>query len=406
MRNKDKTKKQPPSLWRKIALGSLPIAGVAILLYSNVNGAVDDEAHGDTMQSMGDAQGLRFPVDSRDHTQTIELQGSSQEPEPPTIFVSYASYLNKDVSHMLENLYKNAKYPQNVHVGLLLHSYGDEPKCEPKAWAKVCNDSTQFCPRDNVQVITNPKIPYSGPSDAHHMTRKLYKKQHFYLMAHDSTAFVREWDRILTERYVAAVRMAGHDRIALSHPVPRWLMYSQREMDEDETILTWRRATTNDFGYFDVYPDVANRTIAPFQQFYATDALIFAPAAIVEEVPRDPGIQYLLGGGDLLYSARLWTSKWDMYHPGVSVAFYKQAYREAKAWAYVDKTWKVLRKAAINRLQRILSLKETNFNIVGEREQTFATFMTERNLDIFGVGQRRGLTAYWQQLRSHLLIDP
>ena len=88
------------------------------------------------------------------------------------------------------------------------------------------------------------------------------------------------------------------------------------------------------------------------------------------------------------------------------LAFYKQAYREAKAWAYVDKTWKVLRKAAINRLQRILSLKETNFNIVGEREQTFAKFMTERNLDIFGVGQRRQLAAYWQQLRSHLLIDP
>ena len=335
-----------------------------------------------------------------------DFQIEKKPVEPPTIFVSFASFLNKDSSHMLENIYKTAKHPQNVFVGMLHHTFEkQENQWEPKVWNKICANSTQFCPRGNVRVISGQNIPFSGPSDAHFATQKVYSGQHFYLMVHDNTAFVREWDRILTERYVAAVQKAGHDRVALSHPLPRWLIYTQREMNEFGQIRVWQRAKTNDFGYLDLYADDTGITEAPFEQYYSTDALLFAPAAIVNEVPRDPGIQFLHNSCDLLYSARLWTSKWDMYHPGTTVAFRKQAYREGKSWAHVDQTWKALRKGSINRLQCILLLNRTEFPIHSERDKTFAEFFSNRNIDSFRLGTRRTVASYWERLRSSLRVE-
>ncbi|KAG5508235.1 hypothetical protein JKF63_05491 [Porcisia hertigi] len=60
----------------------------------------------------------------------------------------------------------------------------------------------------------------------------------------------------------------------------------------------------------------------PVPQGFAAAGFMFGDAQFMLDVPFDPFLPYLFDGEEVLYSARLWTSGWDLYGPGQSVVFH------------------------------------------------------------------------------------
>ncbi|KNH04650.1 GlcNAc transferase [Perkinsela sp. CCAP 1560/4] len=374
----------------------LPIAlGIAFYFFN-----LDKEQNG-FENALSDMENIHRE-DQRPDVFSTKESGTAKQ----SIFVSFSSYYNQDCSQILENIYKTASKPENVFVGMIAFIADPQKEdCMPRSWTSVCQNEMQFCPRANVRVHTPTKAIYSGPSDAHHMSRDLYRGEKYTLLIHDNTSFVRGWDDVLIERYDRASQIAKHDQVVLSHPLPRWLMYTQQEMDISDEVRSWNRAKLNDFDYFDIYDEHLSADNGPFEHCYASDSFLFAPSELLQMVPRDPNIQFLLHGGDLLYSARIWTSGWDIYHPGKSIAFRKCPYREAKSWSYVDRSWKALRKSSINRLQRILARNKTVFPIHDEQEKLYMGLLTTRHIAWYSTGTQRSLESYWEKLRVKILVE-
>ena len=66
-----------------------------------------------------------------------------------SIFVSMAAFRDRDAHHTLVSMFKKAKFPKRVFVGVVCQVYPEDPRCIPASW-ESCHLNTSFCPIDQV----------------------------------------------------------------------------------------------------------------------------------------------------------------------------------------------------------------------------------------------------------------
>ena len=103
-----------------------------------------------------------------------------------TIFVSIPSYRDKDCKETLTNLYKNAKNPELVFVGVLTQNKDESESC------KVTNNDENIIVNENVRYLN---IDYK--EDKWHLyartiiINKLFKNEKYFLLIDAHTKFVK-----------------------------------------------------------------------------------------------------------------------------------------------------------------------------------------------------------------------
>ena len=53
--------------------------------------------------------------------------------------------------------------------------------------------------------------------------------------------------------------------------------------------------------------------------YYLASGFMFGPGRMVPDVPYDPHMDFLFWGEELLHAARLWTSGYDLFSPGLAI---------------------------------------------------------------------------------------
>eukprot|EP01060_Flectonema_neradi_P032041 TRINITY_DN501_c1_g2_i1.p1 TRINITY_DN501_c1_g2~~TRINITY_DN501_c1_g2_i1.p1 ORF type:complete len:609 (+),score=73.19 TRINITY_DN501_c1_g2_i1:98-1924(+) len=326
-----------------------------------------------------------------------------------TIFVSMAAFRDRDAHRTLVSLFKKAKFPKRVFVGVVCQVYPEDPRCIPESW-ESCQLNTSFCPIDQTRQRIFHAHDAEGPTHARALAASMYRGEDFFFMIDAHNRFVQDWDMILLEN----MRKCPSKKCVLSH-YPQGLNNSDPENPHPlntppgtplEHYSTVSFLCGAEFHERSILKNQRAMSVPvssePRPQPYTGAGLLFGPGRMIIEAPFDPHLPFLWDGEEFLYNARLWTWGYDMYSPSENILFHHY-YRDSQPRVWSEPKWvkgtaSAQQDASYRRLQYILKATKR-----GSKERMVPEDTTEeaviRELPKYGLGPVRSLEAFWKFAR-------
>jgi|SaaInlStandDraft_4_1057021.scaffolds.fasta_scaffold00658_19 hypothetical protein len=257
--------------------------------------------------------------------------------EKRTIFVSLASYRDKECPKTLIDLFDKASDPSRIFVGI----------CEQNDFKK---DSECYLPKYEKQ-ISRTMLHHEnakGPTYARYLASKLCTKQQFFFQIDSHMRFLKNWDQILIDEYDKIVKERKNNNTLN----PENVILTQYPLEYDPTKPANKNPNLNkipnvtphtckakwdDTGIIIPGANQISRPNKAKPTYFCAGGMIFAPTNILHDVPFDPHLPDLFQGEEFLLSARLWTAGYDMYTPTSNVSFHYYTRKDdPKFWKLKD----------------------------------------------------------------------
>jgi glycosyltransferase involved in cell wall biosynthesis len=238
------------------------------------------------------------------------------------IFVQIASYRDPQLIPTLKDMLENAKYPENLRIG-------------------ICR---QYHPDDKFDVLDEYKndkrfrvldILYSeskGVCWARNTIQQLYDKEKYTLQIDSHMRFDKNWDETLI-KMVTDLQKKGHKKPLLTGYVSSF----NPENDPAERIKEpWRmvfdRFIPEGAVFFlpETIPDWQNLNEPVTARFYSAH-FAFTLGQFCKEVPHDP--EYYFHGEEISIAVRAYTHGYDLFHPHRTVIWHEYTRKgRTKQW--------------------------------------------------------------------------
>ncbi len=256
--------------------------------------------------------------------------------EDGSVYLSVVSFRDEFCMDTLKDAFVKAKHPENIFVGLVQQNC-DEEKChsgvmegnkmevvktDPDCYLLFCSSEIgkKFCNEGNVRLLRMKESEALGPYMARYFASKLWQGEEWYMQIDSHTTFAQDWD----VSSIDMLKNAPSDKAVISHyPPPH-----TADLVEMASVAAPRVCgpvfAANDLecqiirfeGSYN-YDSVKLNT-PRFAPFVAAGYLM-AHSDILRDVPFDPFLPYLFTGEEIILSARLWTSGYDIFSPTHSV---------------------------------------------------------------------------------------
>jgi glycosyltransferase involved in cell wall biosynthesis len=244
------------------------------------------------------------------------------------IFVQIASYRDSDLKNTLQSMMDNAKYPENLVVGICRQYHPEDTFEDVAKW----RDDKRF---KIIDVLYNET---KGVCWARHAIQQLYEGEKYTLQIDSHMRFEKDWD-IEMIKMVTDLQKEGYDKPLLTAYV------SSFDPDDDPKLRAkdpWRmlfdRFIPEGAVFFlpDAIPKWRELTLPVPARFYSAH-YCFTLGEFSTEVQHNP--EYLFHGEEISIAARAYTWGYDMFHPHKPLIWheYTRKYR-TKAWDD-DRTW-------------------------------------------------------------------
>jgi [Skp1-protein]-hydroxyproline N-acetylglucosaminyltransferase len=255
-----------------------------------------------------------------------------------TIFVSIASYRDNACLTTVDSIFRNAAYPKRIFVGICQQNSKNEHD--------VRNAQTFSTYQDNISVKRMPHVDAKGPVLARYHCSKLYNGQDYYFQIDSHTTFEKNWDIVVIDMY----KRINDTQAIISH-------YPSSKRTEGVPVL-------NKCLPHDKYVCVLKGEILPKtndvnhrETMFVSGGMVFMPKQAIVDVPFDPNMPYLFQGEEILHSARLWTSGYNIYAPDKHVIYHNYDRKDApRFWDDVP-NYSKKNQHAIAKVKYILGLK-------------------------------------------------
>lgn len=244
------------------------------------------------------------------------------------IFVQIASYRDSDLKNTLQSMMDNAKYPENLVVGICRQYHPEDTFEDVEKW----RDDKRF---KIIDVLYNET---KGVCWARHAIQQLYDGEKYTLQIDSHMRFEKDWD-IEMIKMVTDLQKEGYEKPLLTAYV------SSFDPDDDPKLRAkdpWRmlfdRFIPEGAVFFlpDAIPNWRELTLPVPARFYSAH-YCFTLGEFSVEVQHNP--EYLFHGEEISIAARAYTWGYDMFHPHKPLIWheYTRRYR-TKAWDD-DRTW-------------------------------------------------------------------
>jgi len=289
---------------------------------------------------------------------------------PRTIFVSIASYRDQQCSNTLKDLFMNAKYPQNIYVGICQQNKKDDDECE---LIKECIREG-LCVGNQIRKIKLDFSEAKGPAYARYYCSTLYEDETFYLQIDSHINFIEHWDEKLLNMHdnlppnsiISSYPLDYKDRHKLGVPYICESMYKSHK------------------GIPEYQSYIQEPTERPRLTYIIAAGFLFMPRQAVIDVPFDPHLPYLFMGEETLLAARLWTSGYNIYSPNMNITYHDYGRKDdPKVWND-NKQFNENNKKVINKVLYLLGEKS--------REDVVPELLLD--IDKYGLGNQRTLQEY------------
>eukprot|EP00754_Rhynchopus_humris_P015095 Rhum_TRINITY_DN14425_c26_g1::Rhum_TRINITY_DN14425_c26_g1_i1::g.90192::m.90192 len=344
--------------------------------------------------------------------QTSDAPGAGGVATPApvrTIFVSVASYRDDECKTTIRSLYKKAKHPERVFVGLVCQvaeGSGRDEECVPDEMAACPTDvgaDAPFCAGRNIRLRQMPHTEAKGPTYARHVASLLYANETYFMMIDSHNLFVQDWDVVAlrqhdacdSDRCVMSVYPMGlskhkHENVGLEH--------------RPHVAYLCQNALWNGAGFPGPFLGaVYGSSKAPRPQPFIGAGLLFGPGRLVLDVPFDPHLPFLFHGEEILIATRLWTHGYDLFSPGENILFHHY-YREGKPrMESASTSWHMQQRKATQRVQHLLRLPDPSDPTKLAIDPATVSSSVTQESEKYGMGSARSLEDYWKFARIDIV---
>jgi SAM-dependent methyltransferase len=260
-------------------------------------------------------------------------------PSRPRIFVSIASYRDTECQWTIKDLFEKATHPERVFVGICWQFFKEQDA-------------------DCFEVVTRPEQcrvmevdarESQGVGWARSQVQSLWAGEEYFFQIDAHSRFEPGWDELCLEMLAAC---PSAKPVLSAYPTsyvppdqlgPRNVVVILPKEFDDRGLLAFTSIATPE----------AQAPALPTPTAYVAGGLLFAPAAVIAEVPYDPYIYFT--GEEIALAARLWTHGWDLFAPNKVVLFHEYAERPNKRRHWHDHTqWTQLSDLAMARVRHLL----------------------------------------------------
>lgn len=252
----------------------------------------------------------------------------AKEEKTNTIFVQIACYRDPQLIPTIEDMFANAKYPENLVVGICWqHSLED-------SWDNLSkyNNSNQF------KIIDVDYNDSQGVCWARNKVQSLYNGEKYTLQLDSHHRFAKNWDEILINMLIE-LQSKGHDKPLITSYIPSfdpdddpasrintpWKMNFDRFIPEGAVFFLPASFDTWD-----------NKNEPLPARFYSAH-FAFTLGEFSKEVQHDP--EYYFHGEEISVAARAYTHGYDLFHPHKVLVWHEYTRKgRTKQWDD-DKQW-------------------------------------------------------------------
>jgi hypothetical protein len=295
-----------------------------------------------------------------------------------TIFISIASYRDLYCSRTLESIYENAKYPNNIFVGLCIQNNDEDEDCliKNKNFKKYMK---------NVNIIRLKAYEAKGPTWARYLCTTLFNNQDYFFQIDSHTLFDKDWDYKLMKMTDEIKTNTGSKDIVISHYPPSYEDYNNKNIDK-KMVTSICKGFFNDRNMISFLgAENVNMNNHYVKTPYIAAGMFFCEGKCLKDVPYDPNLPNLFVGEEILHSARIWTSGYDIYSP-TEVVIYHLYTRSDQPHIWDDKK-NYNDEDAHNKVKMLLTLEEDVNKKVPE--------YVKENIDKYRLGNKRTLDDYY-----------
>jgi len=282
------------------------------------------------------------------------------------IFISIASYRDKELIPTIENCIENAKNPRNLIFGISRQFKKEDGFDDLKKYKK----------RKSFKIIELDYRKSLGVCDARSKIQGLYDEEEYYFQLDSHHRFVKDWDFKL-KRTLNQLLREGSKKPILSSYLPS---YNPDEPKENRMNEVWRTYIDRYMpeGPVFIYPETIENweTSNPEKARFISGHFIFSFGNFVKEVPYDPKLYF--HGEETSLAVRAFTHGFDLFHlhrPWVW-HFYGRD-NHSRHWDDIEK-WESLNNKSFKRYKTLLGVD--NFK--------------RKHIPKYGLGKERSLKEY------------
>jgi len=246
------------------------------------------------------------------------LNVSKKPKSQRTIFVSVASYRDKECPNTVRELFSKASNPERIYIGICQQNNETDIDCLLSEY------------NDRIKIVRLKDTDAKGPTYARYICSKLYQGQDYFMQIDSHTKMTRDWDKKL-------INMMPLKKAILSCYPNDWLNIDK---EDDVSIVCKAKINHNNMLVGESYIQHPTKELCPIP--FVSAGFFFAYGILLDTVPYDVNLPYLFEGEEALYTLRVWTSGWDIFAPN-KVILYHYYYRdgEPKYWDREDEFKKI-----------------------------------------------------------------
>jgi hypothetical protein len=239
----------------------------------------------------------------------------------PTIFVSIASYRDPELLPTLRDMFANAKYPNDIRVGI--------------GWQRDPSESLEeFYGDTRFRVLDIPYQSARGACWARYAIQQLYDGEDYYMQLDSHHRFVEDWDEKCINM-IQQLQAKGHEKPLLTGYISS---FNPRRDPQDRIQTPWRMVFDRfipEGAVFFLPESIDNfreLTEPEPARFYSAH-FMFTVGSWGTEVMYDP--EYYFHGEEISLAARSFTWGYDLFHPHMVIAWHEYT-REGRTKCWDD----------------------------------------------------------------------
>jgi hypothetical protein len=276
-------------------------------------------------------------------------------------------------------MYENARNPSQVFVGLCIQNDEGDEDCFLKnpVLSKYQN---------NIRTINLAHYEAKGPTWARYLCTTLMKKEDYFLQIDSHTLFDKDWDVKLVGMVQDIKANTPSKDVVLSHYPPLYEEHGNPNRDK-KVVDTICQSFFNERGMVSFLgaEGVDMNKYKYIQTPHIAAGMFFCEGKCIKEVPYDPHLPNLFVGEEILHSARVWTSGYDIYTPHENTVYH--LYTRADQPHIWDDKKDYNDQVAFDKVKMILGFKDLNSSVPD---------YVKTNIDKYGLGTKRSLKQYYE----------